>query len=133
MSIDHIRKLKAEADDPKPKKTYKIPRVSKKKLQKIEEAKDMAKLDQDFYLEIWHASPHRCQNCNCNLGRTAHNFMFHHLLEKRNYPQFRHTQENIMIVCLQCHSQIETNITFAPKAAQRRLEVENLLINQHNP
>jgi 5-methylcytosine-specific restriction endonuclease McrA len=124
MSIEHIRKLKQDALEPKPKKQYTIPKISKKRQKKLEEQKDLAKLDDVFYKEVWGASKNECQNCNCKLPRTPYNWMFHHLLEKRNYPQFRHTPENIMILCLTCHSKAETNIDFAPKIKQRTVEAE---------
>lgn len=129
MSIEHIRKLKQEAQEPKPKKKYTIPKVSKKRQKKLEDQKELLKLDEEFYKEVWAASPHKCQNCGCRLPKTPYNWMFHHLLEKRNYPQYRHTPENIMILCLMCHSKCETNIDFAPRIKKRREEVERLLLN----
>jgi len=120
MGLREIQDLKSKANDPKPKKKYTIPKVSKKRQKKLEEQKELLKLDEDFYKEVWAASPHRCQNCDCKLPKTPYNWMFHHLLEKRNYPQFRHVPENIMILCLECHSKAETNIDFAPKIKQRR-------------
>lgn len=125
MSIEHIRKLKQEAQEPKPKKKYTIPKVSKKRQKKLEDQKEQQKLDEAFYKEVWAASPHSCQNCNCKLPKTPYNWMFHHILEKRNYPQFRHTPENIAILCLECHSKCETNIDFAPRMKTRRQEAEN--------
>lgn len=124
MSIEHIRKLKQEALEPKPKKAYTIPKISKKRKKKLEEQKDLLKLDEEFYKMVWLASKHECQNCNCKLPKTPYNWMFHHLLEKRNYPQYRHTPENIMILCLECHSKAETNIDFAPKVKHRTLWAE---------
>lgn len=128
MSIEHIRKLKQEALEPKKPKKYVIPKVSKKRQKKLEEQKELLKQDEEFYKEVWAASPHKCQNCDCKLPKTPYNWMFHHLLEKRNYPQFRHTPENIMILCLTCHSKAETNIDFAPKIQIRRIQVEKQLM-----
>lgn len=125
MGLREIQDLKSRANDPKPKKKYTIPKVSKKRQKKLEEQKELLKLDEEFYKEVWAASPHKCQNCDCSLPKTPYNWMFHHLLEKRNYPQFRHTPENIMILCLECHSKAETNVDFAPKIKQRRIEAEN--------
>jgi len=121
---ENIRHLKEMATEPKPKKKYTIPKISKKRQKKLEEQKDLLKLDETFYKEVWAASANKCQNCDCRLPRTPYNWMFHHLLEKRNYPQFRHTPENIMILCLECHSKAETNIDFAPRIKQRRDEAE---------
>lgn len=125
MSIDNIRKLKQEALEPKKPKKYVIPKVSKKRQKKLEEQKELLKQDEEFYKEVWAASDNKCQNCECKLPKTPYNWMFHHLLEKRNYPQFRYVPENIMILCLECHSKAETNIDFVPKIRQRRIEAEN--------
>lgn len=125
MGLREIQDLKSRANDPKPKKKYTIPKVSKKRQKKLEEQKELLKLDEEFYKEVWAASAHKCQNCDCKLPKTPYNWMFHHLLEKRNYPQFRHTPENVAILCLECHSKCETNIDFAPKIKKRRQEAEN--------
>ena len=124
MGIREIQKLKEMANEPKPKKQYSIPKISKKRQKKLEEQKDLLKLDEEFYKMVWAASKPECQNCNCKLPKTPYNWMFHHLLEKRNYPQYRHTPENIMILCLECHSKAETNIDFAPKVKFRTLLAE---------
>lgn len=124
MGLREIQNLKAAANEPKPKKAYSIPKVSKKRQKKLEEQKELLKQDEAFYKEIWAASANACQNCNCKLPKSPYNWMFHHLLEKRNYPQFRHVSGNIMILCLECHSKAETNIDFAPKVKQRRKEAE---------
>jgi 5-methylcytosine-specific restriction endonuclease McrA len=124
MGLREIQDLKNKANDPKPPKKYVIPKISKKRQKKLEEQKDLLKLDEAFYKEVWAASAHKCQNCDCKLPKTPYNWMFHHLLEKRNYPQFRHVPENIAILCLSCHSKCETNIDFAPKIKQRRKEAE---------
>lgn len=124
MGLREIQNLKASANEPKPVKKYVIPKISKKRQKKLEEQKDLLKLDEVFYKEVWAASPHRCQNCDCKLPKSPYNWMFHHLLEKRNYPQFRHIPENIMILCLGCHSKAETNIDFAPRIKERRQEAE---------
>lgn len=124
MGLAEIKKLKEMAGEPKIKKKYTIPKISKKRQNKLKEQKELLQIDEDFYKDVWLASPHRCQNCNCSLPKVPYNWMFHHLLEKRNYPQYRHIPENIMILCLECHSKVETNIDFAPIAKQRRLDAE---------
>lgn len=124
MALEHIRRIKEQANEPKPKKNYIIPKVSKKRQKKLQDQKELLAKDEVFYKEVWAASANKCQNCDCKLPRTPSNFMFHHLLEKRNYPQYRHIPENIMILCLECHSKAETNIDFAPRVKQRRSEAE---------
>lgn len=126
---DSIRLLKEKAKEPKAAKVYRIPKVSAKRAAKIVDDKILLEKDKEFYKEVYAASPHACQNCGCKLPKEPSNFMFHHLLEKRNYPDLRHVHENIMILCLTCHSKAETNLDFAPKIRDRRNEVEKILLN----
>lgn len=129
MTNEEILIQLQKAREPKPKKERRpIAKVSKKKAAQQELQKVVAELDKAFYLEIWHASAHKCQNCGCGLGNTANNIFFHHLWEKRNYPQWRHRPENIALLCLECHSKCETNIDFAPLIKQRRIDSEKELL-----
>jgi len=128
MGLKEIQELKERAKEPKVKKTYSIPKVSKKRAAKIEQDKELLKLDKEFYKEVYAASPHFCYECGCKLPKEPATFMFHHLLEKRNFPQFRHEPLNIALVCLTCHSKAETNLDFAPKIRKLRDEVEKILL-----
>lgn len=128
MGIEEIRALKNAALEPKIKKAYSIPKISEKRKKQIEENKDLAALDKNFYAEIWNSSPHKCQNCNCKLPKEPLTIFFHHLLEKRNYPQLRHVPENIMILCPDCHAQAEADIDKTPKVKVRRSQVEKTLL-----
>jgi hypothetical protein len=111
---------------PKPKKPLR--KVSLKKQKEADKEKELAKQDEDFYKEFWQSAPHSCYECGGRLGRTPYNFMFHHLLEKNNYPQFRHTFENIALVCLTCHSKAETNLKFAPKIKALTEQTKKVLL-----
>ncbi len=126
--LDERRAFIADDRPVKEKKKYVIPKVSKKRAAKIDAEKKVFEIDKEFYREIYAASPHWCQNCGKKLPKEPQTFMFHHLLPKRHYSQFRHTPENIMILCLVCHSKAETNIDFAPKIKARRIEVEKILL-----
>lgn len=64
----------------------------------------MTQEDKAFYMSIWNSREHRCESCGCHLGREPRSFMFDHLLEKKPYPQFRHIEKNIFVVCLVCHT-----------------------------
>ena len=130
MGAEQIRKLKAEALEPKAKKYYTIAKVSKKKAAKQETDKEILKLDDELRKTVWNASKHECQNCGIHLGNAWKKWNFHHLLPKAQYPELRHVPENIMVLCLECHSKCETNIDFAPKIRLRTIEAERILLNQ---
>ena len=57
-----------------------------------------------FFLQIWNGrKEHKCENCGKWLGNEPLSYMFDHLLEKSKYPELKHEEENIMLVCLECH------------------------------
>lgn len=58
----------------------------------------------EMFLDIWKKRPHRCENCNAYLGSEPLSYMFDHVLEKSKYPDLRYEEENICMLCLDCHS-----------------------------
>lgn len=129
MGLKEIQTLKMWANEPKaPKPRKPIPKVSKKRQKKLEDQKELLKLDKDFYLEHWHACPHVCEQCQKKLGKEPLTLFFHHALPKRLYPQFRHTHENIIVVCPDCHQQAETDLDKVPIVKRRTQEIEKTLL-----
>ena len=57
----------------------------------------------EFFLDIWSKKPHRCENCDTYLGNEPFSYMFDHILEKSKYPDLKYEEENICILCLDCH------------------------------
>lgn len=58
----------------------------------------------DFFLSIWSKRLHNCESCNKWLGNEPLSYMFDHLLEKSSHPELKYEEENIMLVCLDCHT-----------------------------
>ena len=58
---------------------------------------------QEFFLGIWNKKQHNCENCRKWLGNEPLSYMFDHLLEKSKYPELKYEEQNIMLVCLECH------------------------------
>jgi 5-methylcytosine-specific restriction endonuclease McrA len=57
-----------------------------------------------FFLQIWNKrKKHDCENCGKWLGSEPLSYMFDHLLEKSKYPDLKYEEDNIMLVCLECH------------------------------
>lgn len=104
-----------------------ISKVSKKNTEKykfkITLKQDQYQKDSVFYRNIWldrfytdelttgerilYKSP-KCFHCRGRLGEEPNLMFFHHLLEKRNYPEYRYLPENICILCPNCHNRYET-------------------------
>ena len=57
----------------------------------------------DFFMSIWNKRPHRCQHCGKPLFDEPLSYMFDHILEKNKYEDLRYEEENIWLVCLECH------------------------------
>lgn len=125
MSIENIRAIKAAAGLPKAKKFKPIAKKSAKKLKQEVEHKELLKKDREFYIEVWNSSPHVCRECERKLGRILNTIFMHHLLPKAKYPAYRHTPENIVILCPDHHSQAEINIDKVPKVKQLTKEALN--------
>jgi len=114
--------------DPKKEKTP-MRRQSEKAKAKEGEDKKLFAADKEFYADIWNASPHVCYECGKKLGKEPLTLFFHHLLPKSHYPEFRHTPENIAILCPDDHQQAETDLDKVPRVKARREEVYKTLIN----
>ncbi len=91
-----------------PKSKKPIPKVSAKGLVKREAKKELIKDDIKFYFDIWQGVAHICTSCKKQLGDEANMMYFHHMLPKQHYPELRHTPENIMILCPDCHANVES-------------------------
>lgn len=117
-----------EKDRPKAKQPLR--QVSEKKKKEQKDDKALFAADKEFYAEIWNSSPHICQECGKKLGKEPLTLFFHHLLPKRSHPEFRHTHENVMVLCPDCHSQVESDIDKVPRVKVRTAEVAKLLLNQ---
>ena len=128
-------------EPPKPIKPVSTKNVEKFKL-KIIFKKDLFEKDRSFYKKVWEnefykilsdgeiimtQSP-RCWNCKNRLGEEPNLMYFHHILEKRNFPEFRHVEENICILCPECHNQYETYPDKTPKIKELREETYNELV-----
>lgn len=107
--------------------------MSKKQVFKIQLKKELLEEDKVFYYKVWKKrffrqvgdafvciGIPRCENCRKDIGFTPNLTFFHHILEKRNYPALRHVEENIAIVCTECHNRYETFPDKVPYLVKRR-------------
>lgn len=77
---------------------------------------DQEKIDKmkEFFLSVWSKRTHYCNVCGKGLGNEPHTYNFHHIVAKqrqKNYSiDITYDEKNIFIVCLDCHSVIESGI-----------------------
>ena len=94
-----------------------------KNVERIEADKLRREKDLKFYTLIWSKRIHVCFNCNKGLGPTPNLLYFHHIIRKSSHPEFRYDEENIVLLCGECHNQVETDISKAPKVKQLTIEL----------
>lgn len=116
-----------------------INKVSTKMKFKMVLKKNLIRDDHQFYLSVWKKRFYdlsgtllirtpKCECCQKKLGFEPLTTYFHHILEKRNYPELRHEKENIAILCPECHSRYETfpdNVPYLVNLRKTMLDLFN--------
>jgi len=74
----------------------------------------------DFFFIIWHKRPHHSEISMDYLGREPLSIFFHHILPKEKYPEARLDEENIILLTLDEHSDVENNMYKYPEVNRRR-------------
>jgi 5-methylcytosine-specific restriction endonuclease McrA len=126
IALKEAARLKREY--PEEAKRQAINKVSEKgKLKQAEKSKLFSE-DKLFYAEHWAACPHVCEACKVKLPAEPLTLFFHHALPKRLYAQFRHVHENIIVLCPDCHTQVESDINKVPYVLKRTEEIKRELL-----
>jgi len=64
----------------------------------------------EFFLSIWKKRPHRSEISSVYLGKEAMSTYFHHILPKEKYPEACLDEENIVLLSLLEHSNVENDM-----------------------
>jgi 5-methylcytosine-specific restriction endonuclease McrA len=99
-------------------------------IEKIQASVEQREKDREFYNKIWASRLHRCVVCNAYLGSEMKTAYMDHLLEKSVYPELRYEEENIAIVCLDCHGS-KTN-GFPKEKHEKLIEIAYLKFINNN-
>ena len=65
---------------------------------------------QQFFLQIWRKRLHYSQVSMTYLGKEPLSVFFHHVLPKEKYPEAMYDEENIVIVTLEEHDNVERDM-----------------------
>jgi len=65
---------------------------------------------QEFFLSIWKKRPHKSEVSGLSLGKEAMSTYFHHILPKEKYSEACFDEENIILLTLDEHSNVENDI-----------------------
>ena len=97
----------------------------RKKLDNLEEKHRKYSDQAHFFLRIWGSRPHFSEVSGDYLGKEPLTVFFHHILPKEKYPQAAMDEENIILLTLQEHDQVEMDMYRYEEVNNRR---EKLLI-----
>lgn len=74
----------------------------------------------EFFLQIWNKLPHYSQVSGAYLGSEAMSTFFHHILSKEKYPEAALDEENIILLTLDEHTNVESDIYRYEEVNNRR-------------
>ena len=100
-----------------------LKKVSDKKKQEDPEiSKDRQDKDMEFYQRVWEKRGPKCESCGAPIFyNRVQPINCDHILEKSKYNELRYEEENLMIVCLECH--VKKTNGFPTKKQQERIEL----------
>lgn len=95
-----------------------------KKLDKSDETIRKISELQQFFLHIWKKRPHHSQVSFDYLGSEPLSVFFHHILPKEKYPEAILDEENIILLTLEEHDNVEKDMYKYPEVNRRRVLLE---------
>lgn len=75
---------------------------------------------QEFFLSIWNTRRHYSEVSGAYLGKEPLSVFFHHILPKEKYPQAAEDEENIILLTLEEHDQVEMDMYRYEEVNERR-------------
>ena len=86
---------------------------------------DGYKLQRDMFLSIWKKRPHKSEVSGEYLGSEPMSTYFHHILPKEKYPEACLDEDNIVILSLLEHSNVENDMYRYEEVNKRRDSLKN--------
>lgn len=74
----------------------------------------------EFFLSYWKKMPHYSEVSGKWLGKEPMSTYFHHILPKSKYPEARLDEENIILLTLEEHDNVENDIYRYEEVNKRR-------------
>lgn len=90
------------------------------KLDKSEEKIQQISEMQQFFNKIWQKKLHYSEVSMDYLGKEPLTVFFHHILSKEKFPEARLDEENIVLLTLDEHTNVENNMYKYPEINRRR-------------
>ena len=93
---------------------------SSKKLDKSEEVIRQISELREFFNKIWQKKLHYSEVSMDYLGKEPLTVFFHHILPKEKFPEARLDEENIILLTLDEHTNVENDMYKYPEVNRRR-------------
>ena len=94
---------------PIPKTSSKFAKKLDKSVKSEEVIRQISELQQ-FFLQIWRKKLHYSEVSMDYLGKEPLTIFFHHILPKEKYPQAMYDEENIVLLTLEEHDNVERDM-----------------------
>jgi 5-methylcytosine-specific restriction endonuclease McrA len=92
----------------------------KKSQEEIENNKKNTLKRNEFFLKIWKSRPHLSEVSGSKLYEPVSSAYFHHILAKNKYPEAEFDEENIILLTLEEHDNVEMNPSKYEEVNKRR-------------
>jgi hypothetical protein len=89
--------------------TSKMSVISNKKFNNVQNNERFTEM-RDFFLSIWKKRSHKSEVSGVYLGKEPMSTYFHHILPKEKYPEACLDEENIILLTLEEHSNVENDM-----------------------
>lgn len=78
----------------------------------------------EMFMDIWKKRPHKSEVSGAYLGKEAMSTYFHHILPKEKYPEACLDEENIILLTLEEHSNVENDMYKYEEVNNRRNQLK---------
>jgi len=82
-----------------------------------------------FFMDVWKKREHKSEISGEPLGKEAMSTFFHHILPKSKYPEVAYDESNIILLTLDEHTNVESDIYRYEEINRRRIQLLNQLNN----
>lgn len=100
-----------------------LPKTSSKSSKKVDKSEEVIRQISELrslFLRIWRKRLHYSQVSMDYLGREPLSVYFHHILSKEKYPEAMMDEENIVLLTLEEHDNIERDMYKYPEINRKR-------------
>jgi hypothetical protein len=103
--------------------TSKMSVISNKKFNNVQNNERFTEM-RDFFISIWKKRSHKSEVSGVYLGKEPMSTYFHHILPKEKYPEACLDEENIVILSLLEHSNVENDMYKYEEVNKRREQLK---------